>query len=860
MKIQALQLVKRAPKDGVSVARIDNYYLCEATGTVPSVDDSRWTLVNEGEKIPVPTAAAPYLWHKSVTVMSDGTTLAPVIEFCGSLGKNGFDYDLVPSASTIIKKEDGTLSPSRVTCSLIRREADGTATGLTVIPSGYSVKYLRDGADIRDYELGIPIFVDTASSITFSLYYGNILIERHDIQVISEGAQGVAGRGIQSQDYRFRALAENKAPAAPTSDTEWNLWYALANADYSAEKPYLFRCIKTVYVDGAGITTTEYTVDGPTVWGNDAVTYEIQPENGSMIDGESCSLYFYIYKIAGSERTPLSLADIKANGMQCIETGGTMLYRSQLKKFVFAISKAVFGQEYTFGLKASNGEVLCSYTWTVQKQGDKGDKGDKGDNALYIDCAPDSFTYPADADGSCTQAATNTVTLRLMYGVTQVTNYSVEVRTTDDEEWYTEDTYANQGGDVYVRSISRSGNDVVISINVGESSYVDNNAWVQVRMTTTIDGKEVSAVKQINCYANKEGKQGYDGVTIRRSEWEAGKEYRNDTEHMEADADGNYYLDEVCVSDYNDGEGKYFICKQTHTSSASNKPPQNGTSTYWTAMNNLAPIKTPFADITRAVIVYLQSKQITIEQDGTAYGAFGGGDYPLWFGGSSASKAVFRVDKSGRLQANTVGYDISLPDPIDDKPTCIGVPCYLWTKDTENEQLGAAQMFTLETSVIRISPKTNYFYNKGDGSAPENLFFCIPQASEVGKHNLEIYVNNPTIFKTVSNAPDVFICQGEVTGNPTKIENGVYISSSYNCSIEIYSSSDGTSPTYRIYDPMNMETYIKSQYFPNVANDAYKTIGMEYGYIELKKYQGVLPRYLRLLSNGKNWYLMEYRY
>jgi len=615
MKIQGIQLVKRAPKDGVSVARIDNYYLCEATGTVPAADDSRWTLCNEGEKIPVPTAAAPYLWHKSVTVMSDGTTLPPVIEFCGSLGKNGFDYDLVPSASTIVKKEDGTLSPSRVSCSLIRREADGTATGLTSVPSGYFVKYLRNSAGLTDYVLGTPISVDTSSSITFVLYYGSTVIERHDIRVISEGAQGVTGRGIQSQDYRFRALAANNTPVAPTSDTEWNLWYALANAGYSAEKPYLFHCIKTVYVDGVGVTTTEYTVDGPTVWGNDAVTYEIQPENGSMIDGKSYSLYFYIYKIVGSQRTLLSLTDIKANDMQCIETGGTMLYSSQLKKFVFAVTKAVFGQEYTFGLKSSSGELLCSYTWTVQKQGDK---GDDGKSTLYIDCVPDSFMYPADADGQCIQETTNIATLRLMYGTTQVTDYSVEVRTTDDRNWYTEDTYAQQGGDVYVANITRDGNDTVISINVGEASYADENAWVQVRMTTKIDGKEVSAVKQINCYANKEGQRGEQGMNYVTREWS--KCNVGDIFYSDELKDGLRRTDIVIMED-----GSVYRCTESFTLSDKSTQAPNVDKTHWQAFTTYENVATGLllakeAYIKNLLLNYAMAKnengEKTIEIDG----------------------------------------------------------------------------------------------------------------------------------------------------------------------------------------------------------------------------------------------------
>ena len=273
MKIQGVQLVRRKPKDGVSVLRIDNYYLLTATGDVPSADDAGWTLVASGETAPVPTSAKPYLWHKSITTMSDGTTLTPVIEFGGSLGQNGFDYDLVPSATAILKDAEGNLTPYSVGCTLIRREADGTVTRVG-LPAGYTAKYSLDNGTERNYSIDktvlSKIVVNNDNSvITFLLYYGDVVVERQNINVIIEGAQGLNGRGIQSQDYRFKAVASNTAPTAPASDSEYTSgWYALESAGYSTEKPYLYRCTKTTYIDGNNKTTTEYAVDGPTVWGN----------------------------------------------------------------------------------------------------------------------------------------------------------------------------------------------------------------------------------------------------------------------------------------------------------------------------------------------------------------------------------------------------------------------------------------------------------------------------------------------------------------------------------------------------------------------------------------------------------------
>lgn len=258
-----------AVKPTISVDHIDNYYITEASGIMPAVSDSRWQLVPDGQQVPVPTASAPYLWHKYITYLTDGSALDPIVEFAGSLGQNGFDFDLVPSHSAIIKDANDNLSPANVSCSLIKRNADGSAETQSVVPSGYSVIVYRDNTS-SSYTLGSNVSTAGITSvITFVLKYGNIEVERHDLRVIAEGAEGLTGRGIQSQDTRFKATTTNSIPATPTNDNTWNTWSSLASCGYSQSTPYLWKCIKTVYLNGNGTTETEYLVEGPTVWGQD---------------------------------------------------------------------------------------------------------------------------------------------------------------------------------------------------------------------------------------------------------------------------------------------------------------------------------------------------------------------------------------------------------------------------------------------------------------------------------------------------------------------------------------------------------------------------------------------------------------
>lgn len=147
--------------------------------------------------------------------------------------------------------------------------------------------------------------------------------------------------------------------------------------------------------------------------------------------------------------------------------------------------------------------------------------------------------------------------------------------------------------------------------------------------------------------------KGDSGITVRRSEWQLGVNYRNDTVNGAQSADGHRYLDEVSVTNLATGKAEWFVARALHngtTSTAANKPTTGGNN-YWEPVNDLRPIHTSYADIMTAFIQFLQVNQLTItDNKGTVYGAFGGGDgmdYPLWFGGKTANEAVVKFGKKG---------------------------------------------------------------------------------------------------------------------------------------------------------------------------------------------------------------------
>lgn len=152
----------------------------------------------------------------------------------------------------------------------------------------------------------------------------------------------------------------------------------------------------------------------------------------------------------------------------------------------------------------------------------------------------------------------------------------------------------------------------------------------------------------------EQGKPGAAGITVRRTEWEEGVQYRNDSSAATAAPDGQRYLDEVSVTSLATGTAQWYAARPTHngvTSSAANKPSTAAGNDYWEPVNDMRPLRTSFADIMTAFIKFLQVNQIQITDDnGTPYGAFGGGkdmEYPLWFGGTDANSAVTKFNRQG---------------------------------------------------------------------------------------------------------------------------------------------------------------------------------------------------------------------
>lgn len=154
----------------------------------------------------------------------------------------------------------------------------------------------------------------------------------------------------------------------------------------------------------------------------------------------------------------------------------------------------------------------------------------------------------------------------------------------------------------------------------------------------------------------KDGVQGIQGCIIRSSEWKTGVTYRND----ESLTSGTRYIDIVAKKNTSPSSlygWDMYMCKSTHTSSSSNGP---GNTTYWTAVNEMAPIFTSLIIAKNASIDFVQGNELIIKDsnNNVVAGLTGGsskeaGTTPIriWAGGKVPGNAPFRVDQNGNLVA-----------------------------------------------------------------------------------------------------------------------------------------------------------------------------------------------------------------
>ena len=190
----------------------------------------------------------------------------------------------------------------------------------------------------------------------------------------------------------------------------------------------------------------------------------------------------------------------------------------------------------------------------------------------------------------------------------------------------------------------------------GEVNTAEYDVWAEKGDTGEKGDKGDEGDKGDKGDKGDQGIQGIQGCIIRSSEWKTGVTYRND----EAITNGTRYIDIVAKKNTSPSSlygWDMYMCKSTHTSSSSNGP---GNTTYWTAVNEMAPIFTSLIIAKNASIDFVQGNELIIKDsnNNVVAGLTGGsskeaGTTPvrIWAGGNVPGNAPFRVDQNGNLVA-----------------------------------------------------------------------------------------------------------------------------------------------------------------------------------------------------------------
>lgn len=432
------------------------------------------------------------------------------------------------------------------------------------------------------------------------------------------GKPGTDGNGIASLTTYFATT--NKPHLAQFADlaaSEWRTTFPTA----TLEKPYVWKCVLTKYTKQASVystpelVTTYHSGDNLNLIENAAFTNDNNMQAWSTISQYAPLKGSTAPTDKGHVDLDTTLQQHHAFVDQCRATEVTIYYKDMLAQVIHApkqgIHKLTGGQWYTLSFWAK----MSSPSPTVTN-----------DLLTYLHPTAVDTATPMIIDGNetpATQADAN-VGWKL---TAEWTRHTVTFKT---------------------RATLPEADKQTLLFRLPPSPGLFNPRTVWLCMPKLEEG--MFATGFVDTPSDLKGDS---GITVRRSEWQLGVNYRNDTANGAQSADGHRYLDEVSVTNLATGKAEWFVARALHngtTSTAVNKPTTGGNN-YWEPVNDMRPIHTSYADIMTAFIQFLQVNQLTItDNKGTVYGAFGGGDgmdYPLWFGGKTANEAVVKFGKKG---------------------------------------------------------------------------------------------------------------------------------------------------------------------------------------------------------------------
>lgn len=115
----------------------------------------------------------------------------------GKDGENAVIYQLFPSLNVIQVNKNGSYVNTSISCWLTKNDG-GTVSTVTVLPSGMTMAYQRDGGSEIQIGPGDAISTTSVSSkLVFKLYKDNVLADMETVPVVKDGKDGQDGQNGQ---------------------------------------------------------------------------------------------------------------------------------------------------------------------------------------------------------------------------------------------------------------------------------------------------------------------------------------------------------------------------------------------------------------------------------------------------------------------------------------------------------------------------------------------------------------------------------------------------------------------------------------------------------------------------------------
>lgn len=468
---------------------------------------------------------------------------------------------------------------------------------------------------------------------------------------------GPTGASISKVEEYYLATSEKDAQGNPIVPSSSAVGWAQSHIEPTAALPYVWNK-EVIYVTGGQYGTTEVPIN---------------------TDVHLCCTF------SDGQLTHRSL--YRATSTDSVPKEAVIYDLDEAMDDFNATNRYFWNREITTYKDSSKNTDILRLVAVWGEKGDKGAKGDKGDkgdtgedghpgaDAVTYELQPDYtlLHFHAEEDGTFTPERYEvSCALVRTAGTTQTILTPAQLPVDGYRIYY---RYATTDGDITWYELSDT--------DLPSEGPQDEDRGIEFALSNAADSDsvdETNIIRRVFVPVLFDGQQGYNGCVIRKSEWEEGKQYRNDSDFKSADPlTGQFIIDEVTLTDGN--EDHTYLVTIAHrgktsgtTDSAGNliKPgvptPSGGwnydaSNNYYRKLNNSDPIRTPFADIDRALVKYLQVQQITLERQsdapdgsyhkGDIYGAIGGSnDYPIWFGGPNIQQATAKIAADGTAYFN----------------------------------------------------------------------------------------------------------------------------------------------------------------------------------------------------------------